>query len=357
MITYDAVATYRQCPLLWAFFQRWLHFGRESRIEELWSNIITYSKRNLLGVSECWCMYNKSLTVSFSFSLCPRNSLLQDELGKEGLFLWTMDTRTSFITTMQESQHLSPEKGQGLANGDGEQFDSGELSFALVGFLHGHSLPDDRFREAGSCLLGGIRAAWLDGHFLSLVDWRRVCVPYCGVLRWIHDWWVGEILTFLWSFSKVCSSYLKWKAVENHSQDIILLSSCPPTHSILFYSLLIKERNVQKLQYFSFVLTFIFVPSDYYYYFLLLQMRGHHKCYPSQQRAGCMLSLCTCLWLDVCSALRWALRDKDLLGKIGSVTSPLFHVYTGKLSWGTCEAQSCAPCQLICPKRFVFALW
>lgn len=37
---------------------------------------------------------------------------------------------------MQESQHLSPEKGQGLANGDGEQFDSGELSFSLVGFLH-----------------------------------------------------------------------------------------------------------------------------------------------------------------------------------------------------------------------------
>lgn len=91
--------------------------------------------------------------------------------------------------------------------------------------------------------------------------------------------------------------------------------------------------------------------------FLLLQMRGHHKCYPSQQRAGCMLSLCTCLWLDVCSALRWALRDKGLLGKIGSVTSPLFHVYTGKLSWGTCQAQSCAPCQLICPKRFIFALW
>lgn len=39
-----------------------------------------------------------------------------------------MDTRTSFITTMQESQHLSPEKGQGLANGDGEQFDSDEGS-------------------------------------------------------------------------------------------------------------------------------------------------------------------------------------------------------------------------------------
>ncbi|OXB77714.1 UNVERIFIED_CONTAM: hypothetical protein H355_011978 [Colinus virginianus] len=39
-----------------------------------------------------------------------------------------MDTRTSFITTMQETQHLSPEKGQGLANGDGEQFDSDEGS-------------------------------------------------------------------------------------------------------------------------------------------------------------------------------------------------------------------------------------
>uniref|UniRef100_A0A8C2SWQ8 Scm like with four mbt domains 2 n=1 Tax=Coturnix japonica TaxID=93934 RepID=A0A8C2SWQ8_COTJA len=39
-----------------------------------------------------------------------------------------MDTRASFITTVQESQHLSPEKGQGLANGDGEQFDSDEGS-------------------------------------------------------------------------------------------------------------------------------------------------------------------------------------------------------------------------------------
>lgn len=81
-----------------------------------------------------------------------------------------MDTRASFITTMQESQHLSPEKEQGLANGDGEQFDSGELSFSLVGFLRGHSLPDDQFREGGSCLLGGIRVGCLDGHFLSLVD-------------------------------------------------------------------------------------------------------------------------------------------------------------------------------------------
>lgn len=40
-----------------------------------------------------------------------------------------METRASFIATMQETQHLSPEKGQSPANGNIEQFDSGELSF------------------------------------------------------------------------------------------------------------------------------------------------------------------------------------------------------------------------------------
>ncbi|KAK2519297.1 scm-like with four MBT domains protein 2 isoform X1 [Columba livia] len=39
-----------------------------------------------------------------------------------------METRASFITTMQETQHLSPEKGQSPANGDMEQFDSDEGS-------------------------------------------------------------------------------------------------------------------------------------------------------------------------------------------------------------------------------------
>ncbi|XP_026723163.1 scm-like with four MBT domains protein 2 [Athene cunicularia] len=39
-----------------------------------------------------------------------------------------METRASFITTMQETQHLSPEKGQSLANGSMEQFDSDEGS-------------------------------------------------------------------------------------------------------------------------------------------------------------------------------------------------------------------------------------
>lgn len=68
-----------------------------------------------------------------------------------------------------------------------------------------------------------------------------------------------------------------------------MLSSCPPTHSILFYSLLIKERNVQKLQYFSFVLTFIFVPSDYYYYFFIT----------SNERASQMLSQPAESWLHV----------------------------------------------------------
>ncbi|NXG93889.1 SMBT2 protein, partial [Stercorarius parasiticus] len=39
-----------------------------------------------------------------------------------------METRASFITTMQETQHLSPEKGQSPANGNMEQFDSDEGS-------------------------------------------------------------------------------------------------------------------------------------------------------------------------------------------------------------------------------------
>ncbi|XP_064298664.1 scm-like with four MBT domains protein 2 isoform X1 [Phalacrocorax carbo] len=39
-----------------------------------------------------------------------------------------METRASFITTMQETQHLSPEKGQSPANGSREQFDSDEGS-------------------------------------------------------------------------------------------------------------------------------------------------------------------------------------------------------------------------------------
>ncbi|NWX01198.1 SMBT2 protein, partial [Caloenas nicobarica] len=39
-----------------------------------------------------------------------------------------METRASFIATMQETQHLSPEKGQSPANGDMEQFDSDEGS-------------------------------------------------------------------------------------------------------------------------------------------------------------------------------------------------------------------------------------
>ncbi|CAN0091388.1 unnamed protein product [Bubo scandiacus] len=39
-----------------------------------------------------------------------------------------METRASFIATMQETQHLSPEKGQSLANGSMEQFDSDEGS-------------------------------------------------------------------------------------------------------------------------------------------------------------------------------------------------------------------------------------
>lgn len=98
---------------------------------------------NSLGKAESWCRQNKSPIVSFLFSLCSRNSLLQDELGREGLFLWTMDTRASFITTMQETQNLSPEKGQSPANGDQEQFDSGELSFTITGYLHGHSPPAD----------------------------------------------------------------------------------------------------------------------------------------------------------------------------------------------------------------------
>ncbi|NXU24550.1 SMBT2 protein, partial [Thalassarche chlororhynchos] len=39
-----------------------------------------------------------------------------------------METRASFIATMQETQHLSPEKGQSPANGNREQFDSDEGS-------------------------------------------------------------------------------------------------------------------------------------------------------------------------------------------------------------------------------------
>ncbi|KAM6097658.1 scm-like with four MBT domains protein 2 [Chlamydotis macqueenii] len=39
-----------------------------------------------------------------------------------------METRASFITTMQETQHLSPEKAQSPANGNEEQFDSDEGS-------------------------------------------------------------------------------------------------------------------------------------------------------------------------------------------------------------------------------------
>ncbi|KAM6292375.1 scm-like with four MBT domains protein 2 isoform 2-T3 [Porphyrio hochstetteri] len=39
-----------------------------------------------------------------------------------------METRASFITTMQETQHLTPEKGQSPANGNREQFDSDEGS-------------------------------------------------------------------------------------------------------------------------------------------------------------------------------------------------------------------------------------
>ncbi|NXX89317.1 SMBT2 protein, partial [Centropus bengalensis] len=39
-----------------------------------------------------------------------------------------METRSSFIAAMQETQHLSPEKGQSPANGNREQFDSDEGS-------------------------------------------------------------------------------------------------------------------------------------------------------------------------------------------------------------------------------------
>ncbi|NXG15004.1 SMBT2 protein, partial [Grallaria varia] len=39
-----------------------------------------------------------------------------------------METRASFIASMRESQHLSPEKGQSPANGNREQFDSDEGS-------------------------------------------------------------------------------------------------------------------------------------------------------------------------------------------------------------------------------------
>uniref|UniRef100_A0A8C0U4N4 Scm-like with four mbt domains 2 n=1 Tax=Cyanistes caeruleus TaxID=156563 RepID=A0A8C0U4N4_CYACU len=39
-----------------------------------------------------------------------------------------METRASFIASMRETQHLSPEKDPSPANGDGEQFDSDEGS-------------------------------------------------------------------------------------------------------------------------------------------------------------------------------------------------------------------------------------
>lgn len=38
-----------------------------------------------------------------------------------------METRASFIASMRDTQQLSPEQDPSPANGDGEQFDSGEL--------------------------------------------------------------------------------------------------------------------------------------------------------------------------------------------------------------------------------------
>jgi len=60
-----------------------------------------------------------------------------------------METRASFIATMQETQHPSPEKGQSPANGNTEQFDSGELSFTALGCLHWYSPPADHWQGWG----------------------------------------------------------------------------------------------------------------------------------------------------------------------------------------------------------------
>lgn len=127
------------------------------------------------------------------------------------------------------------------------------------------------------------------------------------------------------------------------------------THTlcILFYSLLIKER---KWMFRNYGISPLFWPLSLFLQIIIF-------CITSDERASQMLSQPAESWLHVVlvhmsmTALRWALNDMDLLGKISSVTSPLFRVYSGKLSWGTCEAQSWATCQLLCTKCFIFALW
>lgn len=47
-----------------------------------------------------------------------------------------METRASFIASMRETQQLSPEKDPSPANGDGEQFDSGETEQTFRNLQH-----------------------------------------------------------------------------------------------------------------------------------------------------------------------------------------------------------------------------
>lgn len=76
------------------------------------------------------CLLGQNRPLIYSLLLSCRKFLLHDELGKEDISLWAMETRMSLISAVQETQHLSQEKGQSPANGNREQFDSGELLFS-----------------------------------------------------------------------------------------------------------------------------------------------------------------------------------------------------------------------------------
>lgn len=217
-----------------------------------------------------------------------------------------METRASFIATMQETQHLSPEKGQSPANGNREQFDSGELSFTPMGCLHCYSpLTDHQWRWGQPCWQGSVGngcTAWRP--FLSLTDWT--------VSR---GWWVGKFeLFFFWISFTVHSSYSKFKqkAMESLSQDIILCSCSFPT---LFYfvEVLWLKRGNEHSEITAFLLCFDHHPHFLHNLFECFRWEGFTNIRPASRG---LVACCPCAqWYDwmLCNALEWASKGEDSL--------------------------------------------
>lgn len=174
------------------------------------------------------------------------SSLRQDELGRQSLFLWAMETRASFTASMRETQHLSPEKDPSPANGDGEQFDSGELPFPSTSPCHCCSSSQV---EVGTAVLPERLWEWLYSSKPFYESYGSKCVL----------WLVGN-RSFsssgsLWQYLSAIQNLNKkpWKTVLKASYCV--LPASPPFFILLKFCGWREKMNIRKFQHFSFVLT------------------------------------------------------------------------------------------------------